>query len=164
MAAAVVKHAGARYVVITDVNPYRLELARRLGVTLALDVRTDSIRGSQKKLGMKEGFDVGLEMSGNASAFRDMLANMCHGGKIALLGIPNGDIAIDWNQVIFNMLTIKGIYGREMYETWYKMSVMLESGLDIRPVITHRFHYTEFEKAFQTMLGGEAGKVILEWE
>jgi len=164
MAAAVVKHAGARYVVITDVNPYRLELACRLGVSLALDVRTESIRDSQKKLGMKEGFDVGLEMSGNASAFRDMLANMCHGGKIALLGIPNGDIAIDWNQVIFNMLTIKGIYGREMYETWYKMSVMLESGLDIRPVITHRFHYTEFEKAFQTMLGGEAGKVILEWE
>jgi threonine 3-dehydrogenase len=164
MAAAVVKHAGARYVVITDVNPYRLELARRMGVTMALDVRTQSIRDAQKQLGMLEGFDVGLEMSGNASAFRDMLDNMCHGGKIAMLGIPNGEMAIDWNQVIFNMLTIKGIYGREMYETWYKMTVMLEGGLDIRPVITHRFHYTEFQKAFEVMLSGEAGKVVLEWD
>jgi threonine 3-dehydrogenase len=163
MAAAVVRHAGARHVVITDVNSYRLELARKVGVTMAVDVREKSIAQAQKELGMAEGFDVGLEMSGNASAFRDMLANMCHGGKIAMLGIPAEQIAIDWNTVIFNMLTIKGIYGREMYETWYMMTVMLQSGLDISPVITHRFHYTEFEKGFEAMLGGNAGKVILDW-
>jgi len=163
MAAAVVRHAGARYVVITDVNPYRLELAKKVGVTLAVDARETALKDVQKKLGMKEGFDVGLEMSGNPAAFRDMLANMCHGGKIALLGIPNGEVSIDWNTVIFNMLTIKGIYGREMYETWYKMTVMLQGGLDVRPVITHRFHYTEFQKAFEVMLEGNAGKVILEW-
>jgi len=163
MAAAVVRHAGARYVVITDVNPYRLELARKVGVTRAVDARHTSLGDVQKELGMKEGFDVGLEMSGNAAAFRDMLANMCHGGKIALLGIPNGEMAIDWNTVIFNMLTIKGIYGREMYETWYKMTVMLQSGLDVRPVITHRFPYTEYQRAFEAMLEGNAGKVILEW-
>lgn len=163
MAAAVVRHAGARYVVITDVNPYRLELARKVGVTRAVDARHTALRDVQKELGMKEGFDVGLEMSGNASAFREMLANMCHGGKIALLGIPNGEMAIDWNTVIFNMLTIKGIYGREMYETWYKMTVMLQSGLDVRPVITHRFPYTEYQRAFEVMLEGNAGKVILEW-
>ncbi len=163
MAAAVVRHAGARYVVITDVNPYRLELARRMKVTRALDVRTESIAEVQRELGMKEGFDVGLEMSGSPSAFRDMLANMCHGGRIALLGIPENDIAIDWHTVIFNMLTIKGIYGREMYETWYKMTVMIQGGLDISPVITHRFHFTEYEKAFEVMLSGNAGKVILHW-
>jgi threonine 3-dehydrogenase len=163
MAAAVVRHAGARNVVITDVNPYRLELARKVDVTMAVNVSEMKIPEVQKKLGMKEGFDVGLEMSGNPSAFREMLANMCHGAKIAMLGIPSGDMAIDWNTVIFNMLTIKGIYGREMYETWYKMTVMLQSGLDIRPVITHRFRYTDFEEAFQIMLSGNSGKVILEW-
>src|SRR5262245_34018915 len=164
MAAAVVRHAGARHVVITDVNPYRLELARKMGATIGLDVRTQSIADAQKQLGMREGFDVGLEMSGNADAFRDMIANMCHGGKIAMLGIPEKEMPIDWNTVIFNMLTIKGIYGREMYETWYKMSVMLQSGLLISPVITHRYHYTEYEKGFQAMLSGNAGKVVLSWD
>jgi len=163
MSAAVARHAGARFVVITDVNPWRLELARKLGVTLALDVRTESIAEAQKQLGMLEGFDVGFEMSGNGSAFRDMLANMSHGGKIALLGIPEHEIAIDWNTVIFNGLTIRGIYGREMYETWYKMTMMLQCGLDLRPVITHRFHYTEFEKAFEVMRSGQSAKVILYW-
>ncbi|MDP6443356.1 MAG: L-threonine 3-dehydrogenase [Pirellulaceae bacterium] len=163
MAAAVVRHAGARYVVVTDVNPYRLDLARQMGATLAIDVRTQSIADAQQQLGLKEGFDVGLEMSGNPDAFRDMLVNMCHGGKIAMLGIPSESMAIDWNTVVFNMLTIKGIYGREMYETWYKMTVMLQSGLDIHPVITHRFHYTEFERAFEVMMSGESGKVILNW-
>ena len=164
MAAAVARHAGARHVVITDVNPWRLELARKLGVTLAVDPREQNLKDVQKELGMKEGFDVGLEMSGNAAAFRDMLANMSHGAKIAMLGIPSEPMAIDWNKVIFNMLTIKGIYGREMYETWYKMTVMLESGLDIRPVITHRFHYTEFEKGFEVMNSGRSGKVVLSWK
>jgi threonine 3-dehydrogenase len=163
MAAAVVRHAGARHVVITDVNPYRLGLATKMGATLALDVRHESIRDAQKRLGMKEGFDVGLEMSGNPAAFRDMLANMAHGGRIAMLGIPEKEIAIDWNLVIFNMLTIKGIYGREMYETWYMMTVMLQSGLDIKPIITHRFPYTEFQKGFDVMMTGESGKVILSW-
>jgi threonine 3-dehydrogenase len=163
MAAAVVRHAGARYVVISDVNPYRLDLARRMGVTLALDARTETIADAQRKLGMFEGFDVGLEMSGNADAFRDMLANMCHGGKIAMLGIPEREMAIDWNTVVFNMLTVKGIYGREMYETWYKMTVMLQSGLEIHPVITHRFHYTEFQQGFEVMLSGQSGKVVLTW-
>ncbi len=164
MAAAVVRHAGARYVVITDVNEYRLDLARKMGVTEAVNVRERSLPDVQKKLGMTEGFDVGLEMSGNPAAFRDMLANMSHGARIAMLGIPAGDMAIDWRTVIFNMLTIKGIYGREMYETWYKMTVMLESGLDITPVITHRFSYTDFEKGFAVMSGGKSGKVILNWE
>ncbi len=163
MAAAVARHAGARYTVITDVNPWRLDLARKMGVTRAVDARETRLPDLQKELGMKEGFDVGLEMSGNASAFRDMLANMSHGGKIAMLGIPAGEMAIDWNAIIFNMLTVKGIYGREMYETWYKMTVMLQSGLDIRPVITHHFHYTEFEKAFEVMRSGQSGKVILHW-
>jgi len=164
MAAAVVRHAGARYVVITDVNPYRLELAGKMGVTLAVDARATKLADVQKQLGMKEGFDVGLEMSGNANAFRDMLANMAHGGKIAMLGIPpGGEMAIDWNAVIFNMLTIRGIYGREMYETWYKMTVMLQSGLDITPVITHRFHSTDFQKGFDAMLSGNSGKVVLTW-
>src|SRR5216684_2004276 len=159
MAAAVVRHAGARFVVITDVNPYRLELARKMGVTLAVDVRETDLRSVQKKLGMAEGFDVGLEMSGNAAAFRDMIANMSHGARIAMLGIPGGEMAIDWRTVIFNMLTIKGIYGREMYETWYKMTVMLQSGLDIAPVITHRYHYTDFQKGFAAMQNGQSGKV-----
>ncbi|MCE9552778.1 MAG: L-threonine 3-dehydrogenase [Planctomycetes bacterium] len=163
MAAAVARHAGARYVVVTDVNPFRLELAKKLGATLAVDVRTERIADAQQQLGMREGFDVGLEMSGNAAAFREMLANMAHGGKIAMLGIPENDMAIDWQTVVFNMLTIKGIYGREMYETWYKMTVMLQSGLDISPVITHRLHYTEFEKGFAAMKSGESGKVILNW-
>ncbi len=163
MAAAVVQHAGARYVVVTDVNPWRLELAKKLGADRVVDVRSESIADVQKELGMTEGFDVGLEMSGNPDAFRSMLANMCHGGKIAMLGIPSEEIAIDWNTVVFNMLTIKGIYGREMYETWYKMTVMLQGGLDISPIITHSFHYTEFQKGFDVMLSGESGKVILNW-
>jgi len=163
MAAAVVKHAGARYVIITDRNEYRLELARRLGATVALKIQDGSLRDVQRQLAMKEGFDVGLEMSGNPAAFRDLIANMCHGGKIAMLGIPSEPIAVDWNTVVFNMLTIKGIYGREMYETWYKMTVMLESGLNIRPVITHRFHFTEFERGFEVMLSGQSGKVVLDW-
>ncbi|WP_417381127.1 L-threonine 3-dehydrogenase [Gimesia sp.] len=163
MAAAVVKHAGARHVVVTDVNPYRLDLARKMGATLALDVRENSIADAQQQLGMTEGFDVGLEMSGNPQAFRDMLTNMCHGGKIAMLGIPEKEIAIDWNLVVFNMLTLKGIYGREMYETWYKMTVMLQSGLDISPIITHRFHASEFEAGFEVMMSGQSGKVILDW-
>ena len=163
MGAAVARHAGARYVVITDVNPYRLDLAQKLGVTMAVNAREKSLGDVQKELGMKEGFDVGLEMSGNVQAFRDMLANMAHGGKIALLGIPEKEMAIDWNTVIFNMLTIKGIYGREMYETWYKMTVMLQSGLNIKPVITHRFACTDYEKAFQIALSGQSGKVILNW-
>jgi threonine 3-dehydrogenase len=164
MGAAIAKHAGARFVVITDVNEYRLELARKMGVTLAVNPQKEKLKDVQKKLGMQEGFDVGLEMSGNASAFRDMLANMSHGAKIAMLGIPEKEMAIDWNTVIFSMLTIKGIYGREMYETWYKMTVMLQSGLNILPVITHRFHYTEFQKGFDAMLSGNSGKVVLNWK
>jgi threonine 3-dehydrogenase len=164
MAAAIVKHAGARFVVITDVNEYRLDLAKKMGATIALDVRKGKLADVKEQLGMTEGFDVGLEMSGNPSAFRDMIDNMCHGGKIAMLGIPSGDMAIDWNKVVFNMLTIKGIYGREMYETWYKMTVMLQSGLNIKPVITHRYHYAEFEKGFDVMLSGQSGKVVLSWQ
>ncbi len=163
MGCAVARHAGARYVVVTDLNPYRLELARKMGATLAVDPRETPLEEVQRRLGMKEGFDVGLEMSGSPAAFNSLIANMAHGGKIALLGIPDREMAIDWNAVIFNMLTIKGIYGREMYETWYKMTVMLQSGLDIRPVITHRFHYTEFQQGFDAMLSGNCGKVILDW-
>jgi threonine 3-dehydrogenase len=163
MGAAIARHAGARYVVITDINPYRLELARKMGVDLAVNPIENPLPQVQKELGMVEGFDIGLEMSGNPIAFRDMLGNMAHGGKIAMLGIPEKEIAIDWNKVIFNMLTIKGIYGREMYETWYKMTVMLQGGLDLNPVITHRFHYTEFEKGFEVMKTGKCGKVILNW-
>ncbi|MDF2374748.1 MAG: L-threonine 3-dehydrogenase [Verrucomicrobiales bacterium] len=163
MAAAVAQYAGARYVVVTDVNPWRLELASRLGATRVVDVRSESLGDVQKELGMKEGFDVGLEMSGNPSAFREMISNMSHGGKIALLGIPSEEIAIDWNTVVFNMLTISGIYGRRMYETWYTMTVMLQGGLEIRPVITHHFDHTEFEKGFEVMKSGESGKVILQW-
>lgn len=163
MAAAVARHAGARHVVITDVNPYRLALAEKLGATMSVDPRKTSLQEVQKHLGMREGFDVGLEMSGIPSAFQEMLGNMSHGGKIAMLGIPTSQMAIDWHRVIFNMLTIKGIYGREMYETWYKMTVMLESGLDISPVITHRFSYCDYERGFEAMRAGESGKVILDW-
>ncbi|MGS2717063.1 L-threonine 3-dehydrogenase [Eionea flava] len=163
MAAAVCRHAGARHVVVTDINPKRLEKARELGATHTVDVRTETIANAQKELGMSEGFDVGLEMSGNPTAFRDLLTNMCHGGKVSILGIPGNDVAIDWNTVIFNMLTLKGIYGREMYETWYKMSVMVESGLPIDPVITHRLDYSEFQQGFDAMNAGDASKVILTW-
>ncbi len=162
MAAAIAKHAGARYIVVTDVNPYRLKLARRMGATLALDVRTDTIEAAQEKLDMKEGFDVGMEMSGNPSAFKSMVSSMCHGGKIAMLGILP-DTQVDWNTIVFNSLTIKGIYGREMYETWYKMTVMIQGGLDITPVITHRFHYSEFAEAFEIMCSGQSGKIVLDW-
>jgi len=164
MAAAVAQHAGARYIVITDINDYRLELAAEMRVDLALNINRTSIAQSQEKLGMKEGFDVGLEMSGNASALRDMLHNMAHGGRIAILGIPSEEFAIDWREVIFNMLTIRGIYGRQMYETWYKMTVLIDSGLDILPVITHRFSYRDFDEAFLVMRSGNSGKVILNWE
>jgi len=164
MAAAVARHAGARFTVITDVNPYRLDLACKMGVTRAVDARSTSLADLQQELGMTEGFDVGLEMSGNPAAFRDMIANMSHGAKIAILGIPSADMAIDWHAVIFHMLTLRGIYGREMYETWYKMTVMLQSGLDITPVITHRFSYREYQKAFEVMSSGNSGKVILNWE
>ncbi len=165
MAAAVAKHAGARYVVVTDVNPYRLDLAKRLGATHAVNVKDQNLADVQRELGMKEGFDVGLEMSGNAAAFKSMIASMCHGGKIALLGIGihGAEGAIDWDTVVFNGLTIKGIYGREMYETWYKMTAMIQSGLDIAPVITHRFHYQEYEKAFGLMRSGQSGKIVLDW-
>jgi len=163
MATAIARHAGARYVVVTDINPYRLKLAQKMGATLTLDTRSAKIEDAQKKLGMKEGFDVGMEMSGNPDALRSMLFNMCHGGKIALLGIFEQETAIDWDPVVFNGLTIKGIYGREMYETWYKMTVMIQSGLDIAPVITHRFHYSEYEKGFEVMCSGQSGKVILNW-
>jgi threonine 3-dehydrogenase len=164
MAAAVARHAGARHVVITDVNLQRLALAKKIGVTMAVNPKEKPLKEVQQELGMLEGFDVGLEMSGSPIAFRDMLANMSHGAKIAMLGIPSTEMSIDWRQVIFNMLTIKGIYGREMYETWYKMTVMLESGLDISPVITHRFNWKDYEKGFEAMRSGGAGKVILDWE
>lgn len=163
MAAAVVKHAGARYVVVSDPNPYRLDLARQMGATIAIDPRERDLGDVQSELGMTEGFDIGLEMSGNPNALRTMIGSMAHGGRIALLGIPSGDVALDLNPVIFNMLTVKGIYGREMYETWYQMTVMLESGLDISPVITHRFSHREFEAAFAAARSGQSGKVILDW-
>jgi threonine 3-dehydrogenase len=164
MATAVAKHAGARFVVVTDVNDYRLDLARQMGATVALNVKNGrTLKQVEEQLGMKEGFDVGLEMSGNPAALRDMIDHMCHGGKIAMLGIPSEQVPFDWNKVVFNMLTIKGIYGREMYETWYKMTVMLETGLNLKPAITHRFHFTEFEKGFEVMMSGKSGKVILNW-
>jgi threonine 3-dehydrogenase len=163
MATAIVKHAGARFVVVTDLNPNRLELAKKMGATLTLDVRHETVESAQKRLGMREGFDVGLEMSGSPDALHSVLANMCHGGKVALLGILPRSTGINWDLVIFNGLTLKGIYGREMYETWYKMTVMIQSGLDITPVITHRFHYTEYEKGFEVMRSGNSGKVILTW-
>jgi len=163
MAAAVCRHAGARNVVITDINPERLKLAENLGASRTVDVRTEQLIDVRQELNIAEGFDVGLEMSGNPLAFRDLLSNMCHGGKIAILGIPSEEIAIDWSLVVFNMLTLKGVYGREMYETWYKMSVLMDSGLDISPVITHRLHYTEFQAGFDAMCEGTASKVILTW-
>ena len=163
MAVAVAKHAGARNVVITDMNPYRLDLAKKMGATLAINVKEQSIKDAMKQLGMREGFDVGLEMSGNDRAFNDMVDSMAHGGKIALLGIQKPGTSVDWDKVVFNGLFMKGIYGREMYETWYKMTAMLQSGLDISPVITHRFHYTEFQKGFEIMASGESGKVVLSW-
>jgi threonine 3-dehydrogenase len=163
MAAAVSKHAGARHVVITDVSEPRLDLAREIGVDVALDVSRHSIGDVYGELDMSEGFDVGMEMSGQPAALREMIANMTHGGRIAMLGLPSTDIAVDWSRVVFKMLTIKGIYGREMFETWYAMSVLLQAGLDISPVITHRFPYTEYDKAFATAREGRCGKVILDW-
>jgi threonine 3-dehydrogenase len=163
MAIPVVRHAGARHIVITDLNPFRLDLARKMGATLAINANETPLAEVQKQLGMTEGFDIGLEMSGNAQALHDMIANMSHGGKIAILGIPAKESLMDWRQVIFNMITIKGIYGREMYETWYKMSVMLEQGVDISPVITHRFPWNEFEAGFTAMRSGNTGKVVLDW-
>jgi len=162
MAVAVARYAGARHVVITDVNPYRLKLAKKMGATRAVDVRREGIENVVKELQMKEGFDVGLEMSGNPDAFRSMLANMCHGGKIALLGILP-EMSINWDYIVFNGLTIKGIYGREMYETWYKVTMLIQCGMDISPLITHRFHYTEYMKGFEVMRSGRSGKVILDW-
>jgi threonine 3-dehydrogenase len=163
MCIPVVRHAGARHVVITDPNPYRLELARKMGATLAVNPAETPIAEVQKQLGLQEGFDVGLEMSGNAAALREMISNMSHGGKIAILGIPSKEMSLDLREIVFNMLTIKGIYGREMYETWYKMSVLIGSGLDIGPIITHRYPYSEFEQGFQAMMSGMTGKVILDW-
>jgi threonine 3-dehydrogenase len=164
MAAAVVRHAGARHVVVTDINPHRLALAQQLGVTVALDAGTQNVADVQRQLGMQEGFDVGLEMSGTAVALRDMVANMAHGGRIAVLGIPTEDVTLDLSTIVFNMVTLKGIYGRQMYETWYTMTVMLQSGLDVSAVITHRFAAADYEEAFATAAGGQAGKVILNWE
>jgi threonine 3-dehydrogenase len=164
MAVAVVRHAGARHVVATDLNPYRLDLARRMGATLAVDPRERDLGDVQRELGMTEGFDVMLEMSGNADALRSGIRNMAHGGRIAILGIPTGAVELELDPVIFNMLTLKGIYGREMYETWYQMSVLLDSGLDISQVITHRFPFSEFEEAFQVAASGESGKVLLDWK
>jgi threonine 3-dehydrogenase len=163
MAAAVCRHVGARYVVITDVSPYRLELARRMGVDLALDVRTETIASAQKALGMVEGFDVALEMSGHPSALPEVIANLNHGGRIAMLGLPAEPIEIDWGKVVTHMITIKGIYGREMYETWYAMSAMLTAGLDISEVITHRLPATEWQEAFAIARAGDCGKVVLDW-
>jgi len=162
MSIPIVRHAGARHVVITDMNPYRLDLARKMGATLAINPAETSLADAQKQLGMQEGFDVGLEMSGNPAALKDMIANMCHGGKIAILGIPAKEMPMDWRQVIFNMITIKGIYGREMYDTWYKMSVMIESGVDISPIITHRFAFEDFQQGFDAMISGQTGKVVLD--
>ncbi len=163
MAVAIARYAGARHVVITDVNDYRLSLAKEMGATRALNVGKESISDTMRELGMTEGFDVGMEMSGNAHAFRDLLRSMHHGGKVALLGIPPEETAIDWNQVIFKGLLLKGIYGREMFETWYKMSSMLQSGLDISPIITHRFPADDYLEAFRLMESGQSGKVILDW-
>ena len=163
MAVAVARHVGARHVVITDVNDYRLELARKMGATRAVNVAREDTRQVMKELGMTEGFDVGLEMSGNPQAFQMMLETMQHGGKVALLGIPPPDTAIDWNQVIFKGLEIKGIYGREMFETWYKMVALIQSGLDIAPVITHRYPVADFKEGFAQMISGQSGKVILDW-
>ena len=163
MAVAIARYAGARHIVITDINDYRLRLAKKMGATVALNVTADSLDDTMNELGMEEGFDVGMEMSGNPSAFRDMLRTLHHGGRVALLGIPPEETAIDWSEVIFKGLLLKGIYGREMFETWYKMSSMLQSGLDISPVITHHFEMNDYEEAFQLMESGQSGKVILNW-
>lgn len=164
MAAAVVRHAGARHVVVTDIIPYRLDLAREAGATRVVDAAVENLGDVQKELGMREGFDVAMEMSGSPAALNVILDNMCHGGKIAILGIIPENTAINWNTVVFNGLTIKGIYGREMFETWYKMTAMIQSGLDISRLVTHRFHYTEYEEAFTVMRSGNSGKVVLNWE
>ena len=164
MAAAVCRHAGARHIVITDVNDERLALAARLGATRTVNVQREKLDDVQRELGMREGFDVGLEMSGNPAALEDQVAQLCHGGKIAILGLPSRNTAIDWNRVVFNMLTLKGVYGREMYETWYKMSIMVESGLDISPVITHRLSWRDYLEGFEAMKSGVASKVILRWD
>ncbi|MFZ9681905.1 MAG: L-threonine 3-dehydrogenase [Cephaloticoccus sp.] len=164
MAVAIAKHAGARKIVVTDVNADRLALAKRMGATRTVDVSKEKLADVQKAIGMREGFDVGLEMSGNPQALNDMIDNMAHGGRIALLGIMPGAAAVNWNKVVFNMLTIKGIYGREMYETWYKMTSMIQTGLDISPVITHRFDHTEFQTAFDLMRSGKSGKIVLKWD
>jgi threonine 3-dehydrogenase len=164
MAAAIARHAGARHVVVSDINPYRLNLAETLGATRVVDVSQEKIADIQKELKMKEGFDVAMEMSGSPAALDSILKNICHGGKIALLGIMPQHTAIDWNTVVFNGLTIKGIYGREMFETWYKMTAMLQSGLNIAPLITHKFHFTEYLEGFAVMRSGQSGKVILNWD
>ena len=164
MAAAVAKHVGARHVVITDVNEYRLELARKMGATRAVNVANDKLEDVMNELGMTEGFDIGLEMSGVPSAFNSMLNNMNHGGKIAMLGIPPSDMAVDWNKVIFKGLVIKGIYGREMFETWYKMASLIQSGLNLDPIITHQYSVDDFQAGFDMMISGQSGKVILNWE
>jgi threonine 3-dehydrogenase len=164
MAVAIARYAGARHIVITDVNDYRLKLAKKMGASVALNVSEGSIDQVMTDLGMEEGFDVGMEMSGNPAAFRDLIRTMHHGGKVALLGIPPGEMAIDWNEIIFKGLIIKGIYGREMFETWYKMASMLQSGLDIAPIITHRFPIDDFQQAFDLMESGQWGKIILDWE
>jgi len=163
MAAMVARHNGARFVVITDVSDYRLELARKIGVTRAVDVSKTNLRDVQEELGMKEGFDVGFEMSGRPSAMRDMIDNMAHGGRIAVLGLPDHEFGIDWSQVVFKMLTVKGVYGRQIFETWYQMSVFVQSGLDISPVITHRFPYEQYKEAFAVAHSGLCGKVVLDW-
>jgi threonine 3-dehydrogenase len=163
MAAAISRHVGARHIVVTDVNDYRLDLALKMGASRAVNVARQDLQSVMGELGMTEGFDVGMEMSGSPQALRSMLGSMNHGGKVALLGIPPGDVAIDWNQVIFKGLVIKGIYGREMFETWYKMIAMLQSGLDVTPVITHRFAVDDYVTGFETMLSGQSGKILLDW-
>jgi threonine 3-dehydrogenase len=163
MATAIARFVGARHIVVTDVNDYRLALARRMGASRAINITRASLDDTMKELGMEEGFDVGCEMSGNPAALRELIRTMHHGGSVALLGIPPGDTAIDWNQVIFKGLVLKGIYGREMFETWYKMSSMLQSGLDLKPVITHRLPIAEFQRGFEIMGSGQSGKVILDW-
>lgn len=164
MAAAIARHVGARHVVITDINPYRLALADKMGATRTVDVSKESLSNVMQELDMAEGFDVGLEMSGVGAAFKDMLDKMNHGGKIAMLGIPPSDMTINWNHVIFKGLEIKGIYGREMFETWYKMASLIQSGLDLTPMITHEFSIEDFQKGFDTMASGQSGKVILDWQ
>ena len=163
MAAIVARHNGARFVVVTDVSDYRLELARKIGVTMAVDVRSTTLRQAQQELGMKEGFDVGFEMSGVPTAMREMIDNMAHGGRIAVLGLPDHEFPIDWSEVVFKMLTLRGVYGRQIFETWYQMSVFVQSGLDISPVITHRYPYTDYQEAFRVGHSGQCGKIVLDW-